>query len=135
MFLLFDENVPCKFVQGLILIDQADHKNSIKTTITHPKIIGNEGATDEDQIKYAGENDGIIISFDKDFKHMKSFYPLYKEHNVGVVILNLKKSDSNYWGIVKTVISQWEQLKKILNSSTKPFIYEITSKGIERRQF
>jgi len=130
-----DENVPYKFVKGLSLIEEANHKSKITASIVHPRDILNEGASDEEQIKYAGKNEGIIVSFDKDFKHMKSYYPLYREFNVGTVVLNLTKKESNYWGIVKAIISRWEDLKKILETAERPFIYEITIKGIERREF
>lgn len=135
MFFLFDENVPHKFVQGLALIEESNHKSPIKVTLSHPKIIGNEGASDEDQIKFAGQNDGIIVSFDKDFKHIKSYYPLYKQHNVGVVFLKLSKDESNYWGIVKLVISRWEELKKLLIDHEKPFAYQVSKNGIQRFEF
>jgi hypothetical protein len=135
MFLLFDENVPYKFVRGLALIEEGNHKRIIKPIIKHPRDVPNEGASDEDQIKYAGKKEGIIISFDKDFKHMKSYYPLYRDHKVGTVILNLTKKENNYWGIVKNVIMRWEELKPKLHNTPRPFIYEITVRGIEKRDF
>lgn len=135
MFFLFDENVPYKFVKGLALMEEANHKSNINATIMHPRDIGNEGASDEEQIKYAGARQGIIVSFDKDFKHMKSYYPLYREFNVGTVVLNLSKKEANYWGIVKAIIYRWEDLKATLDNTERPFIYEITSRGIERRDF
>ena len=135
MFFLFDENVPYKFVKGLSLIEEANHKSKITASIVHPRDVPNEGASDEEQIKYAGKHKGIIVSFDKDFKHMKSYYPLYREFNVGTVVLNLTKKESNYWGIVKAIINRWEDLKKILETAERPFIYEITIRGIERREF
>ena len=64
MFLLFDENVPYKFVKGLALIEEANHKSRIMAVIMHPKDVPNEGASDEEQIEYAGKKDGVIISFD-----------------------------------------------------------------------
>jgi len=85
MFFLFDENVPYKFVQGLALIEESNHKSRIKVKLSHPRLLGNEGYSDEEQIKMAGKHDGIIISFDKDFKHIKSYYPLYNQYNVGIV--------------------------------------------------
>lgn len=135
MYFLFDENVPYKFVKGLALIEEANHKSNINARIVHPRDVSNEGASDEDQIRHAGKHKGVIISFDKDFKHMKSYYPLYKEFKVGAVVLNLTKKDSNYWGIVKTIINKWEDLKAHLQKSERPFIFEITSRGIEKRDF
>jgi predicted nuclease of predicted toxin-antitoxin system len=92
MFFLFDENVPFKFVKGLALIEEANHKSNYQAKVVHPREISNEGASDEEQIRYAGVHEGVIISFDKDFKYMKSYYPLYREFNVGSVIFNLSKN-------------------------------------------
>jgi predicted nuclease of predicted toxin-antitoxin system len=135
MYFLFDENVPYKFVRGLALIEEANNKSLLKAIVTHPKDILNEGASDEEQIKFAGSKNAIIISFDKDFKHMKSYYPLYRQFNVGTVVLNLSKKDSTYWGIVRTIINRWEELKNTLQNQKKPFIYEITTRGVEKRNF
>jgi predicted nuclease of predicted toxin-antitoxin system len=135
MFFLFDENVPYKLVKGLSLIQEANHKSLNNAFIIHPRDVPNEGASDEEQIEYAGQNNGIIVSFDKDFKHMKSYYVLYKQYNVGAVILNLSKKEANYWGIVKSIINRWEELKQKLKDEPRPFIYEITSRGIEKRDF
>lgn len=135
MYFLFDENVPYKFVKGLALIEEANFKSPLKAIVTHPRDISNEGASDEEQIKYAGSKNAVIVSFDKDFRHMKSYYPLYKKFNVGTVVLNLSKKDSTYWGIVKTIINRWEELKTKLQNENKPFIFEITTRGVEKRSF
>jgi predicted nuclease of predicted toxin-antitoxin system len=135
MYFLFDENVPYKFVQGLILIEESNHKSPIRVKITHPKLLDNEGATDEEQIHIAGKHGGIIVSFDKDFKHIKSYYPLYKKNKVGVVCLKLTKEESNYWGIVKLVINHWEDIKLKLKDHEKPFAYQVSKKGIQRFEF
>ena len=135
MYFLFDENVPHKFVQGLALIEESNHKSQIKVKLSHPRLIENEGASDEEQIQIAGKNDGIIISFDKDFKHIKSYYPLYKKHKVGIVFLKLSKEESNYWGIVKLVVNKWEELKRLLKDHEKPFAYQVSKHGIQRFEF
>ena len=135
MFFLFDENVPYKFVQGLALIEESNHKSRMKAKLSHPRLLGNEGSSDEEQIKMAGKHDGIIISFDKDFKHIKSYYPLYNQYNVGIVFLKLSKAESNYWGIVKLVINKWEELKTQLIDHERPFAYQVSQHGIQRFEF
>ena len=132
MYFLFDENVPYKFVQGLSLIEEANNKSTVKATVTHPRLLGKAGAPDQEIIRIAGSNNGIIISFDKDFKHVKSYYPLYKQYQVGIVFLKLTKAESNYWGIVKLVINKWEELKLLLKEKSRPFVYEISKRGIQR---
>ncbi|HEY6977037.1 MAG TPA: DUF5615 family PIN-like protein [Chitinophagaceae bacterium] len=135
MFFLFDENVPYKLVQGLILIEESNYKSPIKVKISHPKLMNSEGSSDEEQIEIAGKNDGVIITFDKDFKHIKSYYPLYKKHKVGVVFLKLSKEEANYWGIVKLLINKWEDLKKVLKEHERPFSYQLSKNGIQRFNF
>lgn len=135
MFFLFDENVPYKFVQGLALIEESNRKSQIKVSMSHPRLLDNEGASDEEQIHIAGKHKGIIITFDKDFKHIKSYYPLYKEHKVGVVFLKFSKEESNYWGIVKLVINKWEEIKRKLADHEKPFAYQVSRLGIQRFDF
>jgi predicted nuclease of predicted toxin-antitoxin system len=134
MYFLFDENVPYKFVQGLDYIEQSN-KSPIKATISHPKFIGKEGVPDEEIIKIAGDNKAIIISFDKDFKHIKSYYPLYRQHKVGVVFLNLTKKEANYWGIVKLIINNWEDLKLRLKDEIPPFVFQVHKNGIQKFEF
>lgn len=135
MFFLFDENVPYNFVEGLSLIEESNHKSRIKAKLSHPRLLGNEGSSDEEQIKTAGKYDGIIISLDKDFKHVKSYYPLYRQYNVGIVFLKLSKADSNYWGMVKLVINKWEELKIQLIDHERPFAYQVSHHGIQRFEF
>jgi predicted nuclease of predicted toxin-antitoxin system len=110
MVFLFDENIPYKLAQGFILIEEAENSPKIKATVSHIKILNREGATDEEVIQIAGEMKAIIVTFDKDFKHIRSYYPLYKKHNVGIILLKLDKRESNYWGIVKLLTNNWEKI-------------------------
>jgi predicted nuclease of predicted toxin-antitoxin system len=135
MFFLFDENVPYKFVQGLALIEESNNKSPFKAKASHPRMLENEGSSDEEQIRIAGLHKGIIVSFDKDFKHIKSYYPLYKEHKVGIVFLKLSKAESNYWGIVRLIINKWEDMKEELKDKERPFAYEVSKNGIQRFEF
>lgn len=135
MLFLFDENVPKKFVDGLALLEEANHKTIVKAEVKHTLTFGSKGMTDQEQIELAGKHNGIIVSFDKDFKHMKSYYPLYKQFNIGAVVFRLSKKDTNYWGIVTTIINRWEELKIRVSEIEKPFILEVTSRGIELREF
>jgi predicted nuclease of predicted toxin-antitoxin system len=135
MVFLFDENIPYKLAQGFMLIEEADKSPKIRATVTHIKILDKEGITDEEVIELAGKMDAIIVTFDRDFRHIKSYYPLYKKHNVGIVLLKLDKKDSNYWGIVRILTNNWEKIKEKLHKERKPFVYEVDSKGVHRREF
>lgn len=135
MYFLFDENVPYKFVQGLSYIEEANNKTLVKATLTHPRFLNKEGMTDAEEIEIAGQSDAIIVSFDKDFKTIKSHRKLYEQYKVGIVHLRLTRRESNYWGIVMLIINQWEDLKSKISEIEKPFIYEVSSKGITELHF
>ena len=135
MLFIFDENYSNRFAQGLKLIEQGNLKSSIPVDITHIKLLSLEGAADEDIIEAAGKKNGIIITMDKDFKHIKHYYQLYKQHNVGVVIFKSSKNVIYYWDIVVAFINRWENLKKLLSEDDLPFVYEINSGGIQKLHF
>ncbi len=66
---------------------------------------------------------------------MKSYYSLNKEYKVEAVIFNLAKKHYNYWGTEKAIIIRWEDLMNKIQKSERPFIFEVTSRGIEKREF
>ena len=132
MFFLFDENIPYKLAQGFILIEEADNHPKIKAKIHHIKLMGKEGASDSEVIKIAGDEKEIIVTFDRDFKHIKSYYPLYQKYGVGVILLKLQKKDSNYWGIVKILTNNWENIKTTLHQKSRPFVYQVDNAGLKR---
>ena len=135
MFFLFDENIPYKLAQGFILIEEADSSPQIKAQIDHIKLMGKEGAADNEVIEIAGKKNGIIVTFDRDFKHIKSYYPLYKKYGAGVVLLKLQKKESNYWGIVKILTNNWEKIKTTLQYEKRPFVYQVDNMGVKRLEF
>lgn len=92
-----------------------------------------EGATDEEIIEAAGKNEGIIITMDKDFRHMKHYFQLYKAHKTGVIIF--RSSKLSYWDIVKSFINRWEELKESAINETIPFAFQINTKGIQKLDF
>jgi len=134
MQFLFDENIPNKLAKGLNLLEESNHKTKISAHINSIRDLGMQGATDEDVIAKAGKLSAVILTFDKDFKHIKSYAPLYKKHKVGVVFFKLSKEDSNYWGMVKLLINKWEDLKNELTGLDKPFVYQVSKLGIQRFQ-
>lgn len=135
MQFISDENIPYKLAAALSILEESNLKTKIVGKITSIKALGKEGITDEEVIKLAGDMDATILTFDKDFKHIKSYYPLYKQHNVGVVFFKLAKDESDYWGMVKILINKWEDLKKELNGEAKPYVYQVSKQGIQRYEF
>lgn len=132
---IFDENFSYRLAQGLSLIEQGNLKSKTQAEITHVKFLGLEGATDEEIIEAAGKNDGIIITMDKDFRHMKHYFQLYKIHKTGVIIFRSSKGKLSYWDIVKSFINKWEELKQGILNESIPFAFQINTKGIQKLEF
>jgi len=79
MIYIFDENYSYRLAHGLSLIEQGNFKSKFPIEITHVKLLGLEGSSDERIIEEAGKRNGVIITMDKDFRHMKHYYSLYKK--------------------------------------------------------
>jgi predicted nuclease of predicted toxin-antitoxin system len=134
MLFIFDNNCPPALAKGLNLIEEGNDRSPIKVKVSHVRDFLNENATDEEIIKCAGENKGIIITYDKDFKHIKHYYALYRDFKVGVVFYKSGKH-MNYWEMVKTFINRWEEMKSNVKDSNLPFAFEVNSKGVNKLSF
>lgn len=132
---IFDENYSYRLAEGLKLIEDGNLRSKIKIDITHVKFLGLLGATDEKIIEAAGRHNGIIITLDKDFKHMKHYYSLYNKHKTGVIIFRPTKGVIHYWDMVKSFIIKWEELKEAVSKESLPFAFQINSKGIQKLTF
>ena len=135
MVYIFDENYSYRLAQGLSLIEQGNLKSKIPIEITHVKLLGLQGASDEDIIEEAGRRKGVIITMDKDFRHMKHYYNLYKTHGTGGVIFRSSKGVIHYWDIVTSFINKWEKLKEEIKNDSLPFAYQINKQGIQKLSF
>lgn len=133
MLVIFDENFPVKIAEGLNTIESTNRDTVLNCQITHPYIISKGGTSDEDWIKYAGDNDAIIMTFDKDFKDIKSKGRLYSENMVGVFFFKFDKKEKMYWQIVKLFVNNFDAMKKIILEIPRPFVYRISSKGNPER--
>jgi predicted nuclease of predicted toxin-antitoxin system len=135
MIYIFDENYSYRLAQGLILIEQGNFKSKFPIEITHVKLLGLEGSNDERLIEEAGKRNGVIITMDKDFRHMKHYYSFYKKYKTGVIIFRSSKGVIHYWDIVKSFINKWEELKEAISNDLLPFAYQINMKGIQKLPF
>jgi predicted nuclease of predicted toxin-antitoxin system len=132
---IFDENFSYRLADGLRLIEEGNFRSKVKISITHVKYLGLIGATDEKIIEEAGKKNGVIITLDKDFKHMKHYYHLYKKHKAGVIIFRSSKQVIYYWDMVKSFINRWEELKMEVDRESLPFAFQLNSKGIQKLEF
>ena len=135
MIILFDENFPCKIAEGIDIIESVNKDTILKCTYTHPYLLNKGGTEDDDWIAYAGRNNALIFSFDKDFRQIKSKGNLYIQHNVGVFFFKYEKKEPMYWQTVKLVVNHLHDIKKTILTVSLPFVYEISKKGVKRCEF
>jgi predicted nuclease of predicted toxin-antitoxin system len=134
MIILCDENFPVKIAEGLSIIESANRDTVLQCTITHPSILNKTGTSDEEWIKYAGENDAIILTFDGDFKDVKTKGTLYSQNKIGAFFFRYdKKGGSRYWQTVRLLVNNLEEIKKIIVEKERPFVYRVTSSGKPER--
>lgn len=136
MFYIFNENMPRGLAQGLDLIEGSNHRTSVKVKVQHATdFMGRKGASDEEIIAAASRKKAIIFTKDKDFKHIKLYHALYREHEVSVVFFRTSRTVVTYWDMVTSFINRWEDLKQLLAASTPPAAFEITLRGIQKMSF
>lgn len=135
MIILCDENFPCKIAEGINIIESANKDTPLKCTFSHPYLLGMASVSDNDIIKYAGDNQAIIFSFDRDFKDLKSKGRLYIDNKVGVFFFRYDKKEKIYWQTVKLIVNHMTEIKKTILEINPPFVYEINKKGVTRYEF
>jgi hypothetical protein len=117
---------------GLNILEEGNTLSPLQCEVRHETELM-PGNTDDDKFTVeAGKMNAVIITYDRDFKEVKSKWPLYRKHKVGVVFFRSYKDILRYWDIVVSFINHWEKLKHEVNENNPPFVFEITLKGISK---
>jgi predicted nuclease of predicted toxin-antitoxin system len=127
--IVFDENVPNGIVDALISLFPFSTDRKMDITSVH--LLGQRSASDEDVLHLVGKN-GAIITYDKDFKTHKALSHIIKENKIGCFWVR-QPHKTNFLDLAKTLVSHWDKILKIANDEQKPFLYEVTKKGVEKR--
>lgn len=129
MVFLFDAQMPVKLAHGLEIIDQDNTPKNKEHEIYHADALLGQGAKDPEVIEKAKELNAIIVSEDDDFKRIKSNKALIKQYKLGYVLYKPPTHGARYWEKVCAFILAWEDLKKKISQTEKPFIFKIDKKG------
>jgi hypothetical protein len=145
MVFVFDENISYKVAEALSLLEQGDKTTKFTAEVWHilrlaeelkvQKENPKESYKDPEVIKIAGMKKAIIVTQDDDFKRIKQYYSLYKEHNVGVVFFKTVVDSRGYWNMINFFISKWPQLKELVRDKKTPFCFIISKHGISEQHF
>ncbi len=131
MLFIFDENYSHYLADGLNLLEGGNDRSPIRAGATHILTLtkGVTGIPDEEVIEIVGKHKGILFTKDKDFKQIKHYYQLYKQHNIGVVFFESSRKPLLYWDYIKIFIEKWEDLKILIDKETAPFAIKIPKQG------
>ena len=144
MVFIFDENFSYRLAHGINALEEGNINQGTPCTVYHIKDLAKQldvspkngkSYTDEEVIEIAGQVKGTIITQDEDFRSIKHYYQLYKEHKVGVVFFKTYKTSKGYWNTVSYIIKHWNNMKAKVESAHKPFAFLVDSKGIQPMNF
>lgn len=131
MYIVFDENVPNKIVEGLKIL--APIASNVQFEITSISLLGKTGIADATVLEFVQSN-GILITYDADFRTQRHLYNAIKEYNIGLFWIKQGKK-TTLWSLVQLMIQHWHKVLEICDEEERPFLYEINKQGVERKEF
>ena len=125
-----DENLPSQLAKGLNELQHPQNKkDGIDIEILSIKEIFGSGEQDEDWIPKVGAQKGIVITQDFRIQSQRHQRELYINNGVGILFLNPpSNSGFAYWDMVKKLISEWEDIKKIIRKNKISFAYRASAR-------
>ena len=130
--IVFDENVPDCIVTALTALTEiAFPLKEVK--ISSVRLLGLTGKSDEDVLHAVGKN-GILITYDKDFKTQRALSHIINQYSIGVYWVR-QPNIKTVWLLAQLMVEHWQDILNKSDTEDKPFLFEVTKKGIERRQY
>ena len=128
--IFIDENLPKQLAIGLNALQRPQNiKDGFEIEVLSIAEVFGVGEQDEDWIPKVGAINGIVITQDFRIQSQRHQRELYMANNVGILFLNPpSKGGYLYWEMVKKLIVEWEDIKKIVNRNSTPFAFRCTSK-------
>jgi len=127
MRIVFDENVPDCIITALTALASIAFPEI--SEITSVSLLGISGQPDEDLLHAVGK-DGILITYDKDFKRQRALYHIIKKHQIGVFWVRQPKVKT-VWLLAQLMVSQWDIMLSKANTVDRPFLFEVTKNGVK----
>lgn len=126
-----DENLPKQLAIGLNELQKPQNlKENINIEVISISDKFGRGALDEEWIPLVGAEKAYVITQDSRIQSQKHQKELYINHGVGMFFLNPpSKSGFQYWEMVKKLIEDWEDIKKIIKKDKPPFAYRASARA------
>lgn len=131
MFIVFDENVPDCIVKALTSLSTIAFKGEVKITSIFE--LGLTGENDEEVLHQVGNN-GILITYDKDFKTQRALYHIISQYKIGVFWVR-QPNIKTVWLLAQLLVQHWKIILEKSEIENKPFLFEVTKNGVERRDY
>lgn len=125
-----DENLPSQLARGLNELQKPQNRrDGIDLEVLSIKDIFGAGELDEDWIPKIGAENGIVITQDFSIQSQKHQRELYIRYGVGILFLNPpSNSGFAYWEMVKKLVTEWEDIKRIIRKNKTPFAFRASAK-------
>ena len=118
---LFDANTPHRLARAL--------REELGENAYHVSDVLNPGAPDEDVLRYAGERRWCTVSFDRRILRRASERAVISELGIGAFFLN--DTVRGFCTIVRSIVHNWPEMKRIAASECGPFLYLVRSGSLE----
>lgn len=130
MLFVFDENFSKNLATGMDLLEKSNPHRKIFVDVTSAEVLmGRRGADDPELYEKVGKLKGAVITKDKDFKEIKLYESVIKEHRAKVLFFKSSKKMIFFWDILKATIDKWEDIKEKLENEAPPYCYEFDIRG------
>lgn len=117
---LFDENLPRRLVRAL--------REELGEAAFHVTDVLHTSAPDEDVLRYAGERMWCTVSSDRSILRRPSERAVISELGVGAFFLN--DAVSGFCTIVRAVLHNWPEMKRIAATEPRPFLYLVRPRDV-----
>lgn len=89
------------------------------------------GTPDAAILPYCGSNGLALVTLDRRMLDTPHLHALIHEYSVGAffVVGQSRKSTPSPWLILKTLVRQWEEMKRIADGEARPFMKEVRPSG------
>lgn len=117
---LFDENLPRRLVRAL--------REELGESAFHVCDVLYASAPDEEVLRHAGERAWCTVSSDRRILRRPSERAVIAELGIGAFFLN--DSVSGFCSIVRTVLHNWPEMKRIACTQPRPFLYLVRPRNL-----
>lgn len=130
MKVYIDENIAPQIAPGLNELQKPlNRKENCDCQITSISERFGKGAKDEDWIPQAGEEGAIVITQDLRINSNTQQRALYLNSGLGIFFFKPpSKTGYNYWELVKQVVNNWEDIKRLSKRTERPFAYRSSAR-------